>query len=288
MGLRGVLLTESDQVGSPLVIGRCEICIPSAPLANLSNAELDSVLAHELAHIERADGVWFPIVGAVQAVLWLNPLNHFLASRFRDSAELACDDRALELTRDPLCLARALVQVATSASFARRSAMVPTMIRSKSALLPRVRRLTSGAAATGLRARESGRMRAIASLALLACLLGALSVQVAQARPMQATAVPKAQSPSVASAPAPLAPDASEASLGMAQLAAREQSLLAQLEASPERPGLASTGSADSVRVLELQQELRHVRATRLWVEARFVSESAAFAKSSASRSASR
>ncbi|HEY3253137.1 MAG TPA: M56 family metallopeptidase, partial [Polyangiaceae bacterium] len=174
MGLQAVTLSESTQICSPLVIGRCEICIPDGVFAALSSAELDAVLAHELAHIERADGVWFPLAGAVQSVLWLQPLNHLLASYFRDSAELACDDRAVELTRDPLCLARALVQVATSASFARRSALLPTMVRSKNALLPRVRRLTRGTAANAPTVRECGRIQAIASLTLLACLLGAV------------------------------------------------------------------------------------------------------------------
>ena len=285
MSLRTVFLSESPSIVSPLVIGRHEICIPSAVFADLSQAELDTVFAHELAHVERADGLWFPIAGAVQSVLWLHPLNHLLAFYFRDSAELACDDRAVELTHDPLCLARALVQVAASASFARRSALVPTMLRSRSALLLRVRRLTCGSA---LQARECGRIQAIASLTLLGCLLGALSVQVAQAQPRQSKTRPKTQWVPVVDTLTPLLPDAAEASARMAELATREQRLLAQLATVPSHPQAASESSAASVRVLEISQELRHVRATQTWLEARIVSDWAAFEKKTAPPSASR
>ena len=290
MSLRTVFLSESPSIASPLVIGRHEICIPSAVFADLSQAELDTVFAHELAHVERADGLWFPIAGAVQSVLWLHPLNHLLAFYFRDSAELACDDRAVELTHDPLCLARALVQVAASASFARRSALVPAMLRSRSALLLRVRRLTCGSAAKDVQARECGRIQAIAPLTLLGCLLGALSVQVAQAQPRQSKTRPKMQWAPVVDTLAPLPPDAAEASARMAELATREQRLLAQLATVPSHPQAASESSAASVRVLELElsQELRHVRATQTWLEARIVSDWAAFEKKTAPPSASR
>ncbi len=100
-GLRRVALTESAGIGSPLVIGASEICVPLARLAALTDAEVDAVFAHELAHLERRDGLWFPAAGLVQSVLWANPLVHWASSRFRQTAELACDDRAVELTGIP-------------------------------------------------------------------------------------------------------------------------------------------------------------------------------------------
>ena len=287
MGLRGVALSESAEVCSPLVLGRREICMPCPLPAGLSDAELDTVLAHELAHVERADGVWFLIVGAVQSVLWLNPLNHFLASSFRESAELACDDRAVELTRDPLGLARALVQVAASASFKQRFVNVPTIGRSKSAILPRVRRLTSRLAAEDGRARLCGRSQAIVTLALLACVLGTLSVQIARANPKPPAALPKAPSPQRA-ASASDSFDASEQIARMAELATREQNILAELRAAQRQAGAVPEGAPESVRMLELSQELRHVRANQAWLEAQLVSDWNTSQKSVRSRSAAR
>jgi hypothetical protein len=74
----------------------------------------------------------------------------------------------------------------------------------------------------------------------------------------------------------------------MAELATREQRLLAQLATVPSHPQAASESSAASVRVLEISQELRHVRATQTWLEARIVSDWAAFEKKTAPPSASR
>ena len=56
INVRGVLLTESSRVCSPLVLGATEICIPRTLHEELTDAELDTVLAHEFAHIERRDG----------------------------------------------------------------------------------------------------------------------------------------------------------------------------------------------------------------------------------------
>jgi len=272
-----VRLTESSQIESPLVIGAAEICIPQTLLATLAAPELESVLAHELAHLERGDGIWFPIVGLMQSVLWLHPVNYWVSAAFRRSAELACDDRAVELTRDPLALARALVQVATRASRAERPIMTPAMVRSRGVLLPRVARLTGGGDASADWARcGRGRAGAIATLTLLGGALGTLTVQIAQARPTTVTAQAPTQwihSRSASGAAAAPRPDAAEQSQRMAELAQREHQLVGLLEATQGTPDAQETPMPDAARLLELSQELRHVRATQTWLEQRFVEE---------------
>ena len=131
-------------------------------------------------------------------------------------------------------------------------------------------------------------MQAIATVTLLGCLLGALSVQVAQAQPTQSKTRPRTPSTRGVDTAVPLPPDAAQASARMAELAAREQRILAQLATAESHRQAAVEGSAASVRVLELDQELRHVRATQTWLEARIVSDWGAFEKKPASRSASR
>jgi hypothetical protein len=252
-------------VGSPLVIGLAEVCLPRLSLAKLSNAELDGVLAHELAHIERGDGLWFPLVGAVQSVLWLHPLNHWVSSCFRDSAELACDDRAVEVTGNPLGLARALVHVAAGAAFSRLS-MMPTMAHSRSALLPRVRRLTRSSPEVGPRPGRHDKVWAIAIIAAFGAVLGTLSIRVAQARTNLGTRPAQRASARTSASPS----DVDEQAQQMADLAQREQDVSKQLAAAEQLPGAAHVGTPEAVRVLELSQELRHVRATQAWLEGRF------------------
>ncbi|XYH98733.1 M56 family metallopeptidase [Sorangium sp. So ce1128] len=280
-GLRRVVLTESASVGSPLVIGASEVCIPLAKLTALTDAEVDAVFAHELAHLERRDGLWFPVAGLVQSLLWIQPINHWVASRFRETAELACDDRAVELTGDPRGLARALVHVAAGALLSERRAMVPAMARPASTLLPRVKRLVDAGSRARLRASPRGRRWAIAGLAASGIAAAGLSVQVARARPSQPArdaGAALARSPDAApGATAASPPDAAAMSEQMAELARREREIEMQLEEALHRPGAGHEGTQASVLVLELRQELRHVRAARAWTEERFVDGSAAW-----------
>jgi beta-lactamase regulating signal transducer with metallopeptidase domain len=276
IGLRRIRLTESSQIASPLVIGATEVCIPQALIATLAAPELESVLAHELAHIERGDGIWFPIVGLMQSVLWLHPLNYWLSVAFRRSAELACDDRAVELTRNPLALARALVQVASRASRTERPALTPAMVRARGVLLPRVARLTGTGAPTNWTHCGRGRAGALITLTLIGGAAGTLTVQVAQAQSTMVSAqtpAPRPSSYATTHAAAAMPPDAEEQSRRMAELAQRAQQLTSLLEAAQGTPNAPETHLPDSARVLEWSQELRHVRATQAWLEQRFVDE---------------
>ncbi|WP_437970454.1 M56 family metallopeptidase [Sorangium sp. So ce260] len=277
VGLRRVVLTESARVGSPLVMGTSEICLPAGRLRALTDAEIDAVLAHELAHLERRDGLWFPAVGLVQSVLWMQPINHWVSSRFRQTAELACDDRAVELTGDPLGLARALIQVAAGALLAREGAMVPTMACPASALRARVERLADAGSRTEFQASRRGRPWALAGLAAAGFATAGLSVQAVRARPSQPAWDARAEvarSPEAAlDATEGDPPDAAEMSEQMADLSRREQQLVARLEAASSQPGAQGADTQASVMVLELSQELRHVRAAKAWIEERFVDE---------------
>lgn len=186
-----VRLTQSPSVTSPLVLGVAEICLPVGLLA-LGDAELDSVLAHELAHLERRDGIWFPLVGVVAAALWLQPACAWAAARFRESAEQDCDDRAVELTRDAVGLARVLLKLASAASARVGGALAPSMVNSKRALLGRIRRLTRDAPTEPSRAhRYRGQVAGLGLVVLLAVSLGS-SVEVALARPSLPTSAAQA------------------------------------------------------------------------------------------------
>lgn len=273
MGLPAVALSECAEVRSPLVLGRREVCLPRRLSASLSASECDAVLAHELAHVERADGIWFFIAGATQASLWLNPLNHVLAAHFRSSAELACDDRAVEVTRDALGLARAIVQVAKTASLAQRFADTPTMARSRAGIVARVTRLTCGAAGEPGYDRNRGRLRATVLLALLAGVLGTVRVQLAHATPNSAATTRVPQSSRVARTACSSAAALSEQGIQLAELAARERSILAKLAVARLQATGVDEGAEVSVRELELDQELRHVREYQAWLEASFVSK---------------
>ncbi len=70
-GLGPVELSESARLASPTAVGARAICFPVGSTASLADDEIDAVLAHELAHLERRDPAWFFLAGLVQAALWI-------------------------------------------------------------------------------------------------------------------------------------------------------------------------------------------------------------------------
>lgn len=176
-----VTLSQSPDIDSPLVLGRAEICIPVSGLAELSEAELEAVFAHELAHLERGDGIWFPLVGLVGAALWLHPVTRWVCAQARQSAELACDARCVEVTGEPRALALALIHFATRAVATRRTVALPTMAQPQSGLVARVAQLTGASAPTGGSAPRAP-LGLMLGLALLAVSSTSVHVRVANAR----------------------------------------------------------------------------------------------------------
>lgn len=269
---RAIRLTESREVDGPLVVGTAEICLPAEGLGGLSDPELDAVLAHELAHLERRDGLWVPCTTFLRACLWFHPLTRWVSSRVAETAELACDDRAVSLMRDPGSLARALAQVAAAATPKRSSSMVAAMANRRSTLLVRVQRLAhpEEIPSCGSRSRPPHDARAMASvLASLACLCVSihLSPPVPQARARAAAAA---------------SPDRA-AALGarMTALSFEESRASARLAEQMHTSAHLGVAGEDSPAVLELRQEVRHLRAMQAWTEAELAAATSASSRPS-------
>jgi beta-lactamase regulating signal transducer with metallopeptidase domain len=254
--LERITLSQSAEIDSPMVVGRNEICVPGTGLSALSDVGLEAVFAHELAHLERGDGIWFPIVGLVEALLWVHPITRRVCAEVRQSAELACDARCVELTGKPRALALALTHIAAKA-VTKGAVAVPTMAHPRSGLVARVARLTSAGHAAE-NARE-GRARPMLSLALVALVSIGLNLRVGNAR----------ATPSQADKPS----DGSELGVDVKVLAARGLALEAELRSLSVASTDFASEQASAVRALEIEQELRHARAMQEWLESRAVDE---------------
>jgi beta-lactamase regulating signal transducer with metallopeptidase domain len=147
---RRVRLTSSNRLTVPIAFGvlRSEICLPACVLRQFGPAELESVLAHELAHHVRHDPAWQALTSVLEGLLFFQPLNVIACRRLRELAELACDTWAAEQTGDRVTLAKCLTEVAgwivqRQADPALRRAM--GMAGSSSALRQRILRLLDDA-----------------------------------------------------------------------------------------------------------------------------------------------
>jgi hypothetical protein len=108
---RRITLSCSRRLAVPRAFGMREICVPVRALRDLSQAEQRALLAHEVAHLLRRDGVWLFAAALLQALTWWQPLMRIAVVRLRQSMELCCDDWAASRLPDPMALAECLVKV---------------------------------------------------------------------------------------------------------------------------------------------------------------------------------
>jgi beta-lactamase regulating signal transducer with metallopeptidase domain len=111
--VRPVTLRISECIPGPLTIGvlRSLIILPVSALMSLSPEQLEAVLAHELAHVRRADYFWNLVQTMVETLFFFHPAVWWIGRRLREERELCCDDVAVQLCADPLIYATALLRL---------------------------------------------------------------------------------------------------------------------------------------------------------------------------------
>lgn len=136
---RPVRLLESSRVDVPTVIGWLKpvILLPVSALAGLSQAQVEAILAHELAHIRRHDYLVNLLQALLETLLFYHPAVWWLSGRIRAERENCCDDLAVSLCGDRVAYARALADLEELRGSPAHLAMAAT----GGHLLTRVRRL---------------------------------------------------------------------------------------------------------------------------------------------------
>jgi hypothetical protein len=110
---RHVSLRISQSVAGPLAMGivRSLVILPASALVALTPEQLEAVLAHELAHVRRADYLWNLMQTMVETLFFFHPAVWWLGRRLRQQRELCCDDVAVQSCADPLIYATALLRL---------------------------------------------------------------------------------------------------------------------------------------------------------------------------------
>jgi beta-lactamase regulating signal transducer with metallopeptidase domain/uncharacterized protein YjbI with pentapeptide repeats len=88
------VITHASDIVVPQVVGllRPTILIPTSALTGLTPAELEMILAHELAHVRRLD-MWVNLLQRLaEAVLFFNPALWYLSRQISTYREYCCDE----------------------------------------------------------------------------------------------------------------------------------------------------------------------------------------------------
>jgi len=85
--------------------------LPLSLLTRLPVDQVEALLAHELAHIQRLDWLWNGLQCVLESLLFFHPGAWWLSRRIRQEREHACDDLAVAACGNAIALAEALAEL---------------------------------------------------------------------------------------------------------------------------------------------------------------------------------
>ena len=134
-------IVESAVVDSPILIGWLQplVVLPIAAMAQMSAAQVEALVAHELAHIRRRDYAINLLQTIAEALLFFHPGVWWVSRRIRQEREHCCDDAAIAVAGEATAYAEALMALASW----REREFQPSLGAAKGSLLLRIRRLLS-------------------------------------------------------------------------------------------------------------------------------------------------
>lgn len=97
--LRPVRLLSSLDVAAPTLIGwlKPTILLPASLLTGFAPAQIELIIAHELAHVRRFDYLANLVQVVVETLLFYHPAVHWIGSDVRQQREQCCDDLVLSV-----------------------------------------------------------------------------------------------------------------------------------------------------------------------------------------------
>ncbi len=142
--VRKISLSISNEALIPFTIGFIKpiILFPVAMINSLSQAEVEAILLHELAHIKRNDYLFNIIQRIMEMILFFNPAIWLIGKEIRREREFCCDDLVIANTANPVIYAHALLQIAENKAD-NLSLSLSASGKEKYTLLNRIKRLTN-------------------------------------------------------------------------------------------------------------------------------------------------
>lgn len=151
---RKAVLCVSDKLQVPTALGffRPLVALPAWAVKDLSVAELNAILIHELAHVRRWDDWTNLLQKTVRAIFFFHPAAWWIDRQLSLEREMACDDEVLVRTENPRAYARCLVSVAEKSLLRRGIALAQAAVNHVRQTSLRVTQILDGnrSGATGI------------------------------------------------------------------------------------------------------------------------------------------
>lgn len=87
---RKVIVRVSDGICSPLMLGVCKPVLV-LPKTELSEKQLQYIMAHECTHLNRQDILYKWFLSIVKSIHWFNPFIYLITQQIHLDCEIACD-----------------------------------------------------------------------------------------------------------------------------------------------------------------------------------------------------
>jgi beta-lactamase regulating signal transducer with metallopeptidase domain len=180
LGSRAAHLVVSDRVQSASVLGLGDAVIAVSPEAarRLTDEELDQVVLHEWAHVQRRDDYARLAQIAIRGIVGMHPAVWWIGRRLEIERETACDDYAVNITGRARNLAVCLTKLADLQPRRVAATLAPGVLLA-SQLTLRVRRLLDPRRNTSTRRSHGILGSAATALTIVAIVLSRVELVVA-------------------------------------------------------------------------------------------------------------
>ena len=144
VGLKStVQLCDSVGVSQPMAVGLIHpaILIPKSVTDQLTSAEFDLVLLHELAHIKRWDNWTLLLQKLAESLFFFNPAIWWIGRKLNQEREIACDDLTVGTAGESLTYAACLTKLIELNLCQRYPGLATSVIYSKKLIFRRIEML---------------------------------------------------------------------------------------------------------------------------------------------------
>jgi beta-lactamase regulating signal transducer with metallopeptidase domain len=232
---RSVRIRLHPLISGPIVVGflRSVIYLPLSTVSALTPDQLDTVLAHELEHIRRADYAWNVVQTIIETLFFFHPAVWWIGGKLRAQRELCCDDAAVAVCNDPIVYATALLSLEKQYKAAPSLAMTMSGRRQGLSLLSRVSRVLGEAPAA------EGRGSPVYAAVMLPLLMVVMLAALTPATQVIAHTKTAPAAPAEQETPAIVAEPAAQASAPLRPRTARQSRHATAAKAEVEFPDRA-------------------------------------------------